>query len=351
MACLQESPTPTANAAACLIFAADHGVAKDISEGGRNCSAYPQLVSRKVLEALDHGIAGASVLARCNDVTLRVIDVGLADNPGPLDYDWSGKTVRLAVSTIKGGTNNFCTGNALTDEQVHMCIEVGRDETLSLMNEMDRSKTTTNVIMFGEVGIGNTTTASALIAALTGVDVATVCGSGASVTRDGINQEIVKRKIDIIQEALTFHHHNTTSYDTSLLNNPMRALSAVGGAEICSIVGGMLESSKHNVAILVDGFIVTTAAMIACMIDPMVCRLLLFATKSTEKGQLIAIKTINEIATANSIPVPTRPALDMGLRMGEASGCITSVPLLRSACATISSLATLNDVMCLEMGK
>lgn len=294
-----------------------------------------------MLEALDHGIAGASVLSSCNDVTLRVIDVGLAD--GPVEYEWSGKTVRLATTRINGGTNNFCIGNALTAEQVDMCIEVGRHETIQMVNQ---TATATNVIMFGEVGIGNTTTASALIAALTGVDVANVCGSGASVTRDGINEEIVKRKIDIIQEALTFHNQST-----SLLNNSKQALSAVGGAEICSIVGGILESSKHNVAILVDGFIVTTAAMIACMIDPMVCRLLLFATKSTEKGQMIAIETISEIATANSIPVPARPALDMGLRMGEASGCITSVPLLRSACATISSLATLNDVMCLEMGK
>jgi len=359
MAALQQTPTPSANAAACLIFAADHGVAKDITEGGRNCSAYPSIVSRKVLEALDHGIAGASVLSRCNDVQLRVIDVGLAD--GPVDYEWSGKTVRLATRRVKGGTKNFCTGNALTAEQVDMCIQLGRDETITLMNEMKNemknemaTSTSTHVIMFGEVGIGNTTTASALIAALTGVDVATVCGSGASVTRDGINEEIVAKKIDIIQEALTFHDNSSNSNSssnntTSLQNKPMQALSAVGGAEICSIVGGMLEASQHNVAILVDGFIVTTAAMIACMIDPMVSRLLLFATKSTEKGQMIAIATIQEIAMANSIPVPTKPALDMGLRMGEASGCITSVPLLRSACATISSLATLNDVMGLEM--
>jgi len=340
MAALQQTTTPKADSAACLIFAADHGVAKDTSEGGRKCSAYPQIVSRKVLEALDHGIAGASVLSKCNNVELRVIDVGIAD--GPVSYEWSGNTVRLATRRIHDGTKNFCTGNALTEEQVKMCIDVGREETTKMMDEMGGA----NVIMFGEVGIGNTTTAAALIAALTGVDVATVCGSGASVTRDGINEEIVARKIDIVKEALDFH-----SNASSLNGNPMQALGAVGGAEICSMVGGMLEASKHDVAILVDGFIVTTAAMIACMIDPMVSRLLLFSTKSTEKGQVIAITTITEIATANSIPVHTKPALDMGLRMGEASGCITSVPLLRSACATISSLATLNDVMCLEMGK
>ena len=342
MAVLQQTATPNADAAACLIFAADHGVAKDTSEGGMNCSAYPQMVSRKVLEALDRGIAGASVLSKCNNVTLRVIDVGLVD--GPVDYEWSGNVVRSSTNRIKGGTANFCKGNALTETEVKMCIDLGREETSKMINEMGGGAT---VIMFGEVGIGNSTTASILIAALTGVndDVSTVCGSGASITRDGINDEIVARKIDIIKEALEFHRNS------SLSNNPMQALSAVGGAEISSMVGGMLEASKRDVAILVDGFIVTVAAMIACMIDPMVCRVLLFSTKSTEKGQMIAWLVIMKMATANSIPVPSKPALDMGLRMGEASGCITSVPLLRSACAIVSSLATLNDVMCLEMGK
>jgi nicotinate-nucleotide--dimethylbenzimidazole phosphoribosyltransferase len=341
MAALQQTTNPKADSAACLIFAADHGVAKDTSEGGMNCSAYPQAVSRKVLEALDHGIAGASVLSKCNNVQLRVIDVGLAD--GLVNYEWSGNVVRNATSRIKGGTANFCKGNAMTVEEVHMCLAVGRAETSKVIDEMEL-----DVIMFGEVCIGNTTSASALIAALIGANVTAVCGSGASITRDGINDEIVARKNDIINEALQFHS------SLQLLGNPIEALSAVGGAEICSVVGGMMEASKRDVAILVDGFIVTTAAMIACMIDPMVCRVLLFSSKSTEKGQMIAIESISEMAAANCILLDgfiVKPALDMGLRMGEASGCITSVPLLRSACAIVSNLATLNDVLSLEMGK
>ena len=155
MAVLQQTATPNADAAACLIFAADHGVAKDTSEGGMNCSAYPQMVSRKVLEALDRGIAGASVLSKCNNVTLRVIDVGLVD--GPVDYEWSGNVVRSSTNRIKGGTANFCKGNALTETEVKMCIDLGREETSKMINEMGGGAT---VIMFGEVGIGNTTSAS-----------------------------------------------------------------------------------------------------------------------------------------------------------------------------------------------
>ncbi|KAL7459469.1 hypothetical protein ACHAWC_011158 [Mediolabrus comicus] len=335
MAALQQTTNPTADSAACLIFAADHGVAKDKSEGGMNCSAYPQAVSRKVLEALDHGIAGASVLSKANNVSLRVIDVGLAD--GPVEYEWSGNVVRSAVSKIKGGTANFCKGNALTEEEVNMCIDLGREEAKKMIREIGA-----DVILFGEVGIGNTTTASALIASLTDVPTADVCGSGASTTRDGINDEVVSRKIAIIDEAIKFHGSN--------FGNPIKALSTMGGAEICAMVGGMLEASDSGMAILVDGFIVTTAAMIACMIDPKVTRVLLLSTKSTEKGQMIAIECITKVAEANSIPAPTKPALDMGLRMGEASGCITSYPLLQSACAIISNLATLNDVLALDMG-
>ena len=300
-----------------------------------NCSAYPQSVTRKVLEAIDHGIAGSSILSKCNNVSLRVIDVGIVDGP----VKWPGNIVRSANRRIKGGTKNFCKGNAISEKEVKMCIDLGRDETNKMIDELEEA----DVIMFGEVGIGNTTTASALIAALTGVNVASVCGSGASTTRDGINDETVARKIAIIEEALKFHRESLAA------GNPIKALSAVGGAEICAIVGGMLESSKRDVAILVDGFIVTAAAMIACMIDPMVCRLLLFATTSTEKGQMIAIEYILEIAKTISIPVPAKPALDMGLRLGEASGSITSTPLLRSACS-IFGLATLNDVLDLGVG-
>mmetsp|Transcript_9528 Transcript_9528/g.16598 ORF Transcript_9528/g.16598 Transcript_9528/m.16598 type:complete len:164 (-) Transcript_9528:1055-1546(-) len=151
----RRSAKPTVDTPACLIFAADHGVAKDASEGGMNCSSYPQAVSRKVLEGLDNGIAGESVLARCNG---ELID------------------------------------------------EIG-----------------CNIVMFGEVGIGNTTTSSALIAALTGVDAEAVRETGASTTRDGINDEVIAKKISIIKEAMEYHK------SSSLEGAPFKAQKAVGG--------------------------------------------------------------------------------------------------------------------------
>ncbi|KAL7529255.1 hypothetical protein ACHAXR_002873 [Thalassiosira sp. AJA248-18] len=336
IAALQRSAQPKVDSAVCIIFAGDHGVAKDVSEGGMNCSSYPQVVSRKVLEGLDHGIAGASVLAKCNGVALRVVDIGLAD--GPTEYEWSKKVVHSSDSKVKGGTKNFCKGDAMTEEEVEQCLQAGREETAKYIDEMDA-----NIVIFGEVGIGNTTTSSALIAAVTGVDVKALCGTGASTTRDGINEEAIAKKISIIEEAMQYHGMS------SMKDAPLTALKAVGGAEIAAIVGGMLEASEREVPILVDGFIVTTSAMIACHIEPSVTRALLFATQSTEKGQIIALSVIDKIATSNDIPAPVTPALNMNLRMGEATGALLAIPLARSACATVAELATLNEVLGLDM--
>ncbi|KAL9185087.1 hypothetical protein ACHAXT_002864 [Thalassiosira profunda] len=337
IAALQRSATPKIAKAACLIFAGDHGVAKDKSEGGENCSSYPQAVSRKVLEGLDHGVAGASVLARCNDVALRVIDVGLAD--GPTAYEWKSDVVRSSEKSVKGGTKNFCKGFAMTEAEVSRCLVVGLEETHAFIME-----TKADVIVFGEVGIGNTTTSSALIAALTEEDADSLCGTGASTTRDGINDEVVNKKVAIVKEAMERH------WPAKGQISPARAaLASVGGAEIVAMVGGMLEAADQDIPVLVDGFIVTTAAMIACMMDSKVARVLLFATQSTERGQAAALAKIDEIAKANDIPPPAAPTLNMNLRMGEATGALMAVPLARSACAIVSELATLDEVLGIKM--
>ena len=282
-------------------FNSDHGVARDKSDGGMNCSSYPQAVSRKVCEGLDHGIAGASVLARCNNISLQVVDVGLSD--GPTQYEWSNKVVHSSDSKLNGGTKNFCTGSAMSKEEVERCILVGRKETSKVIDELK-----IDMILFGEIGIGNTTTSSTLIAALTGINVELLCGTGASTARDGIDDDAIAKKISIVKLAMNYHKAS------SLLGKPLKALEAVGGAEICAMVGGMLESSERNAPILVDGFISTTAAMIASMIDASVTRVLLFATQSTEKGQAIALNVIKDIALSNNYPAPTEPALNMKLR-------------------------------------
>jgi nicotinate-nucleotide--dimethylbenzimidazole phosphoribosyltransferase len=334
---LQRSATPSVDVAACVIFAGDHGIAKDACEGGANCSSYPQAVTAKVAVALDRGIAGASVLARANGAILRVVDVGLADPPP----EWVGGVVRSSAGGVRGGTGNFCAGDAMTPDEVDRCVQIGRAETSAFVDEVGA-----DIVVFGEVGIGNTTTSSALLAALCGAeDVASLCGTGSSTTHDGIDEDdVVGKKVSIIEEAMRYHRGGTSH---ALRGEPTRALAAVGGAEIAAMVGGILECSDRDLPVLVDGFIVTTAAMIACMMDPSASRVLLFATRSAERGQVVALGAVRDIATSGRFPAPAPPALDMGLRMGEATGALLAVPLVRSACAVVSELATLNEVLSL----
>ena len=278
-------------------------------------------------------MAGASVLAAENHVFLRVIDVGLV---GKAIVAGNGEIVIESEYKIDGGTENFCNASAMTGEEMDKCMLAGRQEVRRCIEEM-----ATNVLIFGEVGIGNTTASSALIAAITGEPVDTLCGSGASTTRDGHNPAIMNKKVTLVKEALAYH-------GTGMKNNPIEALRNVGGAEIAAIVGGMLEASERDVAILVDGFIVTTAAMIACCMSPNVIRVLLFATRSTEQGQVIALQKIQNIAKEKKIPAPSEPALNMNLRMGEGTGGLIATPMLRSAAAILSDLATLEAVMSME---
>ena len=332
LAALQKTSQPKVDNAVCLIFAADHGVAKAISEGGESCSAYPQAVTKKVLEGLDSGLAGASVLAKQNNVRLRVIDIGLAD-----DVDWCGSIVSSSPYKISGGTKNFCKMSAMSGEEVKRCILAGRQE---VKKYVQTNSGQVHVFVFGEVGIGNTTACSALLASLTEKAVDTLCGAGATATRTD-DESIIMKKIGIVRESLSFHKGD-------VCHSPLQALKNVGGAEIAAIVGGILEAAECDVAVLVDGFIVSTAAMIACQISPSTCRALLFATKSTEMGQNIAFETIKTIATDHDIPEPSKPALDMNLRMGEGSGALSAIPILKSSVAILSDLATLEKVLTLE---
>ena len=179
-----------------------------------------------------------------------------------------------------------------------------------------------------------------MLAALTGTkDLKSLCGVGASTNRDGVNDAAVAKKVTIIDEAMRYHE------TTQFLGKPLLALQKVGGTEIAALVGGMLECSEKDIPVLVDGFMVTTAAMIACQMDPTVTKLLIFATQSTEKGQTVALNEIGGIARLNNIPAPVMPALNMQLRMGEATGALLAIPLVKSACAVVSDLATLNEVL------
>ncbi len=200
-----------------------------------------------------------------------------------------------------------------------------------------------NIMVFGEVGIGNTTMSSALLPALYRVEgVGSLYGTGASATHNGVNKEnVVGKKVSTVEEAMQYYRGRMSDV---LWGEPTRALAAAGGAEIAAMVGGMLKCSIQDLPILVDGFIVMTAAMIMCMMDLTQSRLLLFVTRSVERGQAVTLGVLRNIRMSGHFPAPTLPALDMDLRMDEATDALLAVPLMRSACMVVSKLATLNEV-------
>lgn len=325
---LQGTMQPTADKACAIIFAGDHGVAVAKEDGGEGCSLYPQAVTRAILEGLEQNVAGASVLAQGLGLNLHVVDVGVVGDA------YTGKVVKSAKNKLAKGTRNFCVDCAMTTEEVDFCLNVGKEAMAEVAE-----KTSCQIVALGEVGIGNTTTASTLIAALTGKPAADLCGGGAFVSHTS-DVDKIKRKIEIVEMALKKHQGSS-----SLRGESISILSKVGGSEIAALVGAMIEASDRKIAVLVDGFIVTTAALVAVRMKPIVCNALFLTTASVEKGQMAAIQQIQTIAVENNLPVPASPALSMGLRMGEATGALLAVPILQSSATMITKMATIQDIL------
>jgi nicotinate-nucleotide--dimethylbenzimidazole phosphoribosyltransferase len=325
---LQKTSIPEINSVACLIFAADHGIAKQPEEGGEGCSAYPQIVTQGVLKGLDMGVAGASVLARANNVKLRVVDAGVVGTS-----EFNSDVVVQSSFRLTDGTRNCCKSDAMTAEEVELLLAAGRMAMKEYVKE-----TNADVLCLGEVGIGNTTTSSILLAAITGEDPSKLVDGGATLTRQ-VDHAAVEKKIGIVKKALRNHAAGTTPMGISSI------LAKFGGAEIVAIVGAILQASEHNMPVLVDGFIVTVAALAATLLSPSAVRVLFFATQSAEKGHAVAVDKICQVARLHNFPVPAMPALSMQLRMGEGTGAILAVPLLRCAAMILREMATLDQII------
>ena len=322
---LQGSLQPKTDKVNAIIFAGDHGVAASKEDGGEGCSLYPQAVTRAILQGLEQNVAGASVLAHGLGLNLTVIDVGVVGDA------YRGKVVNSAKHKLAKGTRNFCIEPAMTMEEVNRCIKFGKEAIVEAAE-----KGNCQVVALGEVGIGNTTTASTLIAALTKKPVVDLCGGGAFASHTA-DADKIKRKIEIVETALEKHKGQ--------LLESISILSKMGGAEIAALVGAMIEASERHIAVLVDGFIVTAAALVAVMMKPTVCNALFLTTKSAEKGQAAAIEQIQAIAEEYDLPVPASPALSMGLRMGECTGALLAVPILQSSATMVTNMATIQDIL------
>ncbi|WP_222833379.1 nicotinate-nucleotide--dimethylbenzimidazole phosphoribosyltransferase [Pseudomonas sp. SC3(2021)] len=296
LAGLQGQVKPTLKQIWIAIFAGDHGV---VAEG---VSAFPQEVTGQMLLNFVSGGAAISVLARQLGAQLEVVDLGTVtpslNLPGVLHLN------------VGPGTANFVKGAAMTPAQGELALQAGRDSVL-------RAKAVgAQLFIGGEMGIGNTTAASALACALLDCPVAHLTGPGT-----GLNAEGVSHKAQVIERALALH--------AAQRGDALQTLFNLGGFEIAALVGAYLAAAQEGVAVLVDGFICSVAALVAVRLNPACREWLLFGHRGAEPGHRHVLETLG-----------AEPLLELGLRLGEGSGAALAVPLLRLACDLHGQMAT-----------
>ena len=278
-----------------LVFASDNGVTEE------GVSSAPKSVTLKQAVNLTKAKTGAAVLAKHFGCGITVCDVGI-------DGDVSGTSV--LDRKISFGTNNMAKGPAMTREQAIKAIVTGAE--LAKETEAD-------ILGIGEMGIGNTTTASAVLSVLTDCDADAVTGRGG-----GITDKAFRRKKQVIKKAIE-------------VNNPGRedtvdVLSKVGGFDIAAMCGAFLGGAASGRPIVVDGFISAVAALCAVRLCPAVSDYLIASHDSLEKGYKLAIKEIG-----------IKPMLSLGMRLGEGSGCPLAFQIVDAACAVINNMATFDE--------
>lgn len=295
LAGLQRTPRPSLQRVWISVFAGDHGVA---AEG---VSAFPQAVTGEMLRNFAGGGAAIAVLARSLGATLEVVDLGTVNDPGPIEG------VRRAI--VAASTANFCETAAMSEAQLCAALAAGAASARAAR------EAGAQLFVGGEMGIANTTAAAALACALLRRAPAELAGAGTGLDAAG-----VAHKIGVIERALALHAEAGSDWER---------LRRLGGFEIAALAGAYLACAQDGVPVLVDGFICTVAALAAQRLNSGCGEWLLYAHRSHERGHAAVLDALG-----------AQPLLDLGLRLGEASGAAVAVPLLRLACDLHEGMAT-----------
>ena len=277
LAAWQRAPSPTVETPAALIFAADHGVAAD------GVSAYPAEVTGAMLAAFEASKATVSALAAVAGATVRAIDVGVG-NP----------------------TANLRTEAAMSLERFAEAFGAGRQA----VTELD-----TDLLILGEMGIGNTTAAAAVTAAIISGDPTTFVGRGT-----GVDDETYANKVEVVSHAVE---------RIAEVEDPLEVLREVGGSELAAIAGALAEARMRSIPVLLDGYIASTPALVLHAIDPRLTEHCLAGHGSAEPGHRRILDRLG-----------LEPLITLELRLGEASGAMAAVPLVKMACAAVTEVPT-----------
>ncbi|KAG2427026.1 hypothetical protein HYH02_014672 [Chlamydomonas schloesseri] len=387
LAAAQRSVTPHVGRAALLVFAADHGVAA----ARPAVSAFPAAVSAPVFRAVVRGQAASAVLCGANGVSdLIAVDVGLAADvtdavppppPPPAAGAGAGGSGGLRISVLHrkvrpDGSRSMLAGPAMSEEELAAAMAAGAEAVRGAVRGIlppavvapppaptavaEASEGEAGlpedwrqcVICLGEVGIGNTTAAAALLAALTGAAPEEVCGRGTGVDDAGLD---AKRRA--VADALAVNAELIKGGGGSGGGGALAALRAVGGLELAAMAGAALEAAALGVPVVADGFISGAACLAALAHDPQrVGRVLLLSHRSAERGAALLVSALTgatplaphllqQNPQQQQVTWPAPAVLDMGLRLGEGTGAVLVLPLLRSAAAVLRDMASLEAVL------
>lgn len=286
---------PTVTPPGVIVFAGDHGV---VEEG---VSAFPQAVTVQMVMNFVNGGAAINVFSRQIGAMFEVVDVGVAE-----DFH----TDVVVNRKVRYGTANFCQQDAMTRKEAEEAIAVGFERGEKMIRQGCKC------LIIGEMGIGNTTPSSAILSLLSGHDLHSLVGKGT-----GLDPEQVSNKEKVIARALESRRPDP--------KDPIDILTKVGGLEIAAITGAMLAGAAHRIPILVDGFICTVSALLAKQICNKASDYMIVSHRSVEPGHQLAVTLLGK-----------KPILDLGLRLGEASGAAVTFPILQSATLMLKEMAT-----------
>jgi nicotinate-nucleotide--dimethylbenzimidazole phosphoribosyltransferase len=278
------------------VFAADHGVA---AEG---VSAFPQEVTVAMIANFAHGGAAISVLANTLGATLEVVDVGAASEPPALPG--------VISRRVGNGTRNLAKEAAMSAAQLTLALHAGREAVARAVANGAQ------LFIGGEMGIANTTAATAIGCALLRRPAIELAGPGTGLPAAGVGH-----KARVIEQALALHQ--------GTMDSPLAVLRCVGGFEIAALCGAYIAAAQAGLPVLVDGFISSSAALLALRLNPAIAPWLLLSHASAEPGHAAMVAAIGG-----------QPLLALGMRLGEGSGAAVTVPLLRLACALHNNMAT-----------
>lgn len=292
---IQQSLTPTLNNPYHIIFGGDHGITAE----GVSYSP-PEVTPQMVFNFMEGG-AGINFLARQHNIKMKVVDAGI-------NYDFEGLD-RLIDLKVRKGSRNYMHEPAITHEEFNLCIERGAQVVADCHNEG------CNVISFGEMGIGNTSSSSLWMNCLTGISLDKCVGAGS-----GFDSEGVKRKYSILKQALENYKGDGSVIDI---------LCHFGGYEMLMAVGGMLQAAELNMVILVDGFIMTNCMLAAAKLYPAISEYAIYGHQGDEAGHKLVLDYLE-----------AKPLLNFGMRLGEGTGALCAYPLIDSAVRMINEMST-----------